>query len=803
VARWLILRSEFRQRWRSWLALAALIGLVGGLVLAFAAAGRRTASAFPRYERQYGYDSFVYSTTPISLATLPEVQSATIIDSPPNGDPACECSARLTSSNFSVWEVPPGGLAHFAKLVSGRMLDQSAPDEVLASLNLAHDYHVRVGSVIRVPFYTKAQADVLGATGPSGVPAGPTATFRVVGIDASEGDFPTVGTPSYEVITTQAFAKATNAQTGVFYTAAVRLRNRADLARFDQDIARATNNGGTGGQETGTTVRDAIHPQAIGWWLLALLTALAGALIVAQALSRQARAQEDTYRTIRVFGLPPGGITTVGLLRTAVIAVTGSVIAIVVAFLASPFAPVGEARIAEPTTGFAFDTRTLLLGGIAIAVVVLLLGVWPAVRSGLQSRILRNAAPRTSRTAAALATVPTPPAMTIGVRRAVERSRGPASAPTGTAIAGAIVAVIALCATAVFGASLTHLTSTPQLYGQPFQLWFNNLGQGPQPVQQAVKQLEADPSVTAITEGVGGAAVSVNGVTTDVIAGVPLRGDELVSSVSGRVPAAPDEIALGAKTMNDAHARVGSTVRVTVGGPNTPHAQTSVFHVVGTAAFPPDFGVVGLGQGAIFSIPGYVNANCPTGKAGAQCRTGVANGLSYVLLVGMKPGAAGQADVARYASKYPEQVFLPETPANLVNFGEAVNFPLIVAIVIALFGIATLVHVLTISVGRRRPEFSILKALGFTRRQAAGTVWWQAATVATIGVVVGVPVGIAVGRRVWSTFATNLGVVSVPAAPVSGIIALAVGVLVTALLLALGPAVIAARTSPSPPLRDE
>ena len=38
---------------------------------------------------------------------------------------------------------------------------------------------------------------------------------------------------------------------------------------------------------------------------------------------------------------------------------------------------------------------------------------------------------------------------------------------------GSILAVTALCATSVFGASLTHLTTTPALYGQPFDVWLN------------------------------------------------------------------------------------------------------------------------------------------------------------------------------------------------------------------------------------------------------------------------------------------------------------------------------------------
>jgi hypothetical protein len=66
-----------------------------------------------------------------------------------------------------------------------------------------------------------------------------------------------------------------------------------------------------------------------------------------------------------------------------------------------------------------------------------------------------------------------PPSALIGVRHALERGRGRNAVPVGSALFGSVLAVAALCATAVFGASLTHLTSTPTLYGQPFDEWFS------------------------------------------------------------------------------------------------------------------------------------------------------------------------------------------------------------------------------------------------------------------------------------------------------------------------------------------
>jgi ABC-type lipoprotein release transport system permease subunit len=124
----------------------------------------------------------------------------------------------------------------------------------------------------------------------------------------------------------------------------------------------------------------------------------------------------------------------------------------------------------------------------------------------------------------------------------------------------------------------------------------------------------------------------------------------------------------------------------------------------------------------------------------------------------------------------------------------SVNFPLILAVLLALFGAATLVHVLTVSVSRRRHEAGILKALGFLRRQVGAVVCWQATTIAVAGIVAGVPLGMVAGRVAWRAFAAYLGVVPVPVTPAWLLAGLAAGVLVAANALAITPAWLAARS---------
>ena len=47
TAVWMVVRVALRGRWRSWLVLAVLVGLSGGLVLAVSAGARRTDAAYP------------------------------------------------------------------------------------------------------------------------------------------------------------------------------------------------------------------------------------------------------------------------------------------------------------------------------------------------------------------------------------------------------------------------------------------------------------------------------------------------------------------------------------------------------------------------------------------------------------------------------------------------------------------------------------------------------------------------------------------------------------------------------------
>jgi len=347
---------------------------------------------------------------------------------------------------------------------------------------------------------------------------------------------------------------------------------------------------------------------------------------------------------------------------------------------------------------------------------------------------------------------------------------------------------MALCATVVFANSLTHLTTTPALYGSNYSFSFSTSSEGPGNPASWVSNLEHDHSITAILLAATD-VVSIKGHDVNAIAGKALRGPMLLSKVDGRLPTGVHDMTLGVTTLHQVGAHVGSVLKVTMQLP-TGGSRSVPFRVVGTTSFPSDAGS-GLGNGSAFTMAGYLNAICPPGREVNGCRKAFAANENFIVLARATSGPKGQADVARYVAQ--GSASRPTIPTSLVNFGEAVNFPLILGCVLALFGVATLLHLLVVSVGRRRREMGLLKALGFVNAQVGATVLWQATTVALVGIVIGVPLGIVVGRVVWNAFATNLGAVPVAAVPGLAIAVLAFAVLVVANGLAVVPAVTSAR----------
>ncbi len=119
------------------------------------------------------------------------------------------------------------------------MPDPSKPDQVLASFTLQQDDGVQVGTVIHVPFEAPSQAAAYNNPNiGTPTPRGPDVALQVVGIEASEFEFPSGTTPVYLLYAARG-SRAVLPHTAVQYQYYVRLRHgAAGSVQFVQQMKR-------------------------------------------------------------------------------------------------------------------------------------------------------------------------------------------------------------------------------------------------------------------------------------------------------------------------------------------------------------------------------------------------------------------------------------------------------------------------------------------------------------------------------------------------------------------------------------
>jgi hypothetical protein len=805
----MLFHAEWRRRWLSWTALALLVALVGGTVLAGVSAANRTASAFPSYAKQYGFDAGVFGLVPFpkDFDHITHVEIAAKSDYYFNGN-VIAGGQFVPAETTSVVGLPSTNLDNTIKLLSGHL--PIGARDVLVGYSMQQRFGLHIGSMISVPFYKPSQRhEVLNANSPP--PAhGLRVRFRVVGVEASLIDFPS-STPTYSLYVSNAFDKGVGRQIVSAYFAQVRLfGGQKNMPRFQVHINNLTTTGNFFVQDEDsviTAIEGSIHPQSIGWWLFALFAALAGFALIGQALSRQNLAEKESYPTLVALGLRPNQLFGLGMLRAATIGAMGAILASVMTILLSPLTPVGEARAAELAHGFVFNGSILALGFVSIVVVVLALSAMPAWRAAqVQRERSRRDEPVTkgnSSVVGLIAAAGSPPSVLIGVRNAIERGRGRTSVPAVTALLATVLAVAALVASTIFGASLSNLLNTPRLYGANWQVDLENVPTAKLGAMVATPKQNHD--VTRITYGGEGKYVNINGVPVESIYVHVAKGPMVYSLVSGHYPRGNDEIDLGQTTLHQVGAHIGSKVPVSLFNLKGKF-RASTARIVGTVVIPPIIGIGGLGNGALMTIGTIERIACSTGPAAKPCvaaiQAKIDSGNSWSVDIGVAPGSAGRQLAAQLERKYAAYYGAQSLPTNLLNFGQAVDFPLLLGLTIALFGVATLTHLLFVSVTRRRRQFALLKVLGFVRRQVRSAMCWQAATIAVIGVVFGVPLGLVVGASVWRVFAVSLGAEPLAAVPTLSVVLLGAVIIVGAIALALVPANMAARISPAEALRE-
>ena len=815
---WLRLRAELRQQWRTALALAVLLGLIAGIALTAAAGARRTATAYPRFLRQsHAADLLV---TPArsgfhgyfrAVARLPEVASA---------DAAAFLQMSLPvpgASPFSglVAEASPFGGEGVAinrvKIDAGRIFDAADPRAVMINQRLADRAHVRPGGTLHLIGYPQRNGnpDVAHAV---------RLAFRVSAIVTFADEIVPVAGELGEprVLLSPAFGRTPRAQSfnpagGGAY---VVLRPGADAVAFTDKAATLGRRYRVGSVQVVhlatayAATQRAIQPEAAALAIFAALAGLIALAIIGQLLSRQLVLDSAEFPVLRVLGMGRSSLTVLSLARVAIVTTAGAAVAVAMAVAASPLMPIGPARFAEPSPGAEVNLAILGAGFTLIAIAPLLVVAPAAVRAAARGALglAEPAAPvRPSRLGSALGLAGSVPG-SLGVRMAFQPGHGRTTVPVRSAFVGTMMAVAAVVAAMVFGASLRGLVGTPHRYGQN---WAQQLDMqvGSVPLTFGTRVLAKVSGLTGYAGGDYGqvsiaALGSSRGVAVPAIGLDQLRETGFLTLLAGRVPARPGEIALGPRTLRTLGLRLGQRVEVSANG-RTP----SPMRVVGSAVLA-GFSVGGgsatdLGTGAVVPASVLSQPNAPFCGPPQTCYN--------FFLLRYRPGtdlrAAGrrlQTVVTRAGC--PRGLCLVTTdqrPSDIQDYTGVRDTPLILGAVLVLLGVGTLAHVLLSGVQRRRRDFAVLKALGLRRSQLLRLVAWQASALAAAPLLAGLPLGLLVGRWAWLVFANSAGVGSAADVPAVLVLLIIPVTLILANLIAAGPGWTAARVRPALVLRSE
>jgi ABC-type antimicrobial peptide transport system permease subunit len=809
---WLCVRRRIRARWVAWTAVTMLIGLAGGVVLASAAGARRTASAYSRFlvaghaarvlvsPNNTGSTGYYDALAHIDGVT--RVASVQVIGVSPLDDPGrpLVLVAPINGSFGRDVERP--------KLTSGRLPRPDRTDEVVADVAAARALHIHAGSDLQL----------LVASTEEELPdpaRDPHLTLHVVGIGVTRDSVLPVNALASvpTLLGTSGLLRQFGEKYRAFDGAYVVLDPHASVSSFNtkaQQLSERFPETGDGvfvadEAAQAAKVEHAIRPEAVALGLFGLLTGLVTLIAVGQVLVRQILASSEENHTLRALGMSRVQRFVCALAPAAFVAVCGAAVAVLAAYVASLWMPIGPARLAEPNPGLSFDRLVLCAGFAVIVAGALALAAWPAWRATRAPAAASDeGGGRTTALEEWAARVGAPVTVGVGVGHVASRHRGRHGVPTRTALAGVTVAVAAIVGALTFGLNLSRLVQTPRLYGQTWDITadaqFSVL-----PDAKLAAQLRAEPGIAGWTYGEHG-DITVNRHAVPAI-GLNAGPDSMLAPtvLDGRAPTSPDEIALGTKTLDNIRATVGQTVQVDLSGAGDPAGRPRSMRIVGRSVFP------FFGRGSFTPAGLGVGAQLVTTNAGAL-NPGAPPGFNFVL-IRVAPGPQHDRDVQRITQDLVTtdvcgvdnqcQVTTAARPVDVLNYARVQTTPVALAAVLAVLGVLVLVYLLMTSLRRHRKGFAVLKTIGFTRRQIAGTVAVHATTLVAVALLIGVPAGVVLGRVAWSIFADNSGIPAGTATPAAVILLTVLAALFVANAAAAVPALAAARLRPAPLLRTD
>jgi hypothetical protein len=810
--------AQLRRGRRGLLGVTLLVALVGGVALAGFAGAQRTSTAVDRMiddteaadvlinpdrgdESELDFDA---------VAALPMVAEFS------RGHGVALVQAGPVSSLDEFFSAPftlakdGRGLIDFDRPVisDGRMFDPTAIDEVFLDRTYAESAGLEVGDefvyrVVAPDEFAAALGPLEEAEGSEDADMatllddalttinspgfGREARLVVVGIGSLvDGIVVDAGFEPVAAHVSPAFYDHYGEPSAGFGGAILRLEDPSDLAAVtaaidamvpDELIVYATLDGLRTKAVRGT------QPAAVALVIFAVVTAVLGLVLIAQAVSRRLQAESRDVLTLAALGTTRGERATASLLGVAAAAILGAAFAVVVAVGLSWWTPVGPARIAEPDPGVAAPGAIVLGGAALLAVLVVALSIGPAWRVAR----VHPATDTTTGSAVArwIADRGAPPAVTNGVRFGLEPGRGPTAVPTRATITAAATAIAVGAATIVFAGSLDRVVDDGRFYGTNFDLTIDAIDG--EVDLDFVDLARSDPAVERSGLLLLDELV-IAGWRTPTIAFS--SGDDPIAPTiaEGRAPTGAREIALGAATLSRFGVGVGDTVAIA--------GFDGSFDVVGRAVLPG----VGLYQGADRTSIG-------DGALVAEAAFDERGGPLKRVVVGLEPGSDAAAVGQRLNALFDPigGAFIQSAmrPADIESLEALRSLPVVLSSALALIVAVNVVNALVMAVRQRRRDVAVLRALGSTNGAVAAMGFWQGATVAVAGLLVGVPLGVVAGRWLWTVLANNYGTFAEPIVSLTALATLGAAVIVIASVSAVVPARRGLRLRTADVLRSE
>jgi ABC-type lipoprotein release transport system permease subunit len=780
-------RADMRARLRSLLALGVLVGLTVGLAVAALAGARRTDTAFARLrDRTKAADALVfpgqvgvYKADWTALRRQPEIAQVAPWTLTFGRAAGLDGEATFFVPSDGVWlrDVDRPVVVH------GRMFDDTKPDEVVVGPSAEKD-GLHVGSVIDYRPYGEAQDDTGNVA-----PSGPEVKLHVVGVVRQVDEYLFV--PGM-VMVSPAFLDGPGKGTLLVENAMVRLKNgAADISRLERDASKTV--------APGTPV-DNLHAiqrrvdttldvERTALSLLAATIAIAGSILIAQALRRSVSVIEDDRAALRAIGYDRSSFATAAVASHLVVAGVGGAVTIATALVASRWFPIGLAAEIDPDRGVHADW-TVLIVGVALATVGVLGFVAILGRHLGGTKATRRVSPVVGIAARVRGVAPLP--IGLGASMAFPKARDRTTGPVRPALIAAIVGVLGVVGATTIDHGLSAALTHPARAGVTWDAVVNPLPsdqRGARVAQSRIDAIAAVPDVSDVATVSREVSEVASTAGVQVFAIEPNVGSVQLETTKGRGPSRDDEAALGPRTAQLLGVGVGDTI--TVG------SRRRRVSIVGEALFPSD--VHASFDEGVWLTPRTFATIEPDSKATTLNRTSS-------IAVRFRDGADKphvfarlvQAEGAAVASIAP-----PDIPLELSNLRNIRVLPKLLMGFLALLAAAAVAHVLTTSVRRRRRDFAVLRALGMTRRTTRSIVSSQGTAIAIVGLGVGIPLGIAIGRVGWHLIADRVPLRYVQPLAIVATIVVVPAALALVNVIALAPGRRAARLQPAQVLHAE